>query len=78
MAKAPLAPVAPEAMELLFFYPCPFCHKHVPLLNPTQPAMVACDGCGKGFPILPVDEHTIQYVQIMLAGGKAAVDPDFV
>lgn len=78
MANRPVSPVAPSGMELLFFFQCPFCGKHVPVISPTQAAMITCDGCGRGFPILPVDEHTVQYVHLMLAGGKAAVDPDFV
>lgn len=77
MANRPLQPVAPDGMEILFFYPCPFCGKHVPVVSPTQPSMVPCDGCGQGFPILPVDERSLHYIRIMLAGGKAAIDPDF-
>jgi len=26
---------------------------------------------------VPVDERTVQYIKLMLAGGRAAVDPDF-
>lgn len=40
--------------------------------------MVRCPGCGQPFPIIPVDEHGLQYVRIMLADGKAAADPDFL
>ncbi len=40
--------------------------------------MVSCDNCGFSFPIIPVDEHGLHYVRIMLAGGKAAADPDFL
>lgn len=77
MAK-PLQPVVPDGMELLFFYACPHCQRHVSLVSPTQPAMVQCDACRKPFPIIPVDERSVRYVRIMLGGGKAAVDPDFV
>ena len=66
-----LEPVAPDGMELLFFYRCPHCLRHVPLVNPVEPRNVRCDGCGKQFPIIPVDEHGLHYVRIMLANGKA-------
>ncbi len=77
MSPRPLQPVAPDGMELLFFYACPHCAKHVPLVSPTQPAMVTCDGCDESFPIMPVDERSLHYVRIMLCNGKAAIDPDF-
>ncbi len=77
MSSKPIQPVAPEGMELLFFYPCPHCGRHVPLVSPSQPAMVKCDSCEGSFPIIPVDERSLHYVRIMLANGKAAIDPDF-
>jgi hypothetical protein len=55
--KRPLTPVKPSGMEIICFYPCPFCSREVPLVSPTQPAMVRCDSCGKDFPIVPVDER---------------------
>ena len=74
----PQRPVAPIGMEMLFFYPCPACGRHVVLGGPVQAALVQCDGCGKRFPIVPVDERTLHFLNIMLAGGKAAADPDFL
>ena len=68
-SQRPLEPVAPDGMELLFFYRCPHCLRHVPLVNPVEPRNVRCDGCGKQFPIIPVDEHGLHYVRIMLANG---------
>ena len=76
--QRPLEPVAPVGMEVLFFYPCPFCGQATPTISPTQPTMLECNNCHKNYPILPVDEHGLHYMQIMLAGGKAAVDPDFI
>ena len=67
-----------DGMELLFFYRCPHCLRHVPLVNPVEPRNVRCDGCGKQFPIIPVDEHGLHYVRIMLANGKAAANPDYL
>ena len=46
-SQRPLEPVAPDGMELLFFYRCPHCLRHVPLVNPVEPRNVRCDGCGK-------------------------------
>ena len=74
----PLAPVAPDGMEILFFYQCPRCAKHIAVPSPTEPRMIVCDGCHQSFPIIPVDERGVQYIRIMLAGGKAATDPDFL
>ncbi len=76
-SKKPVQPVSPDAMEMLFFYACPFCKRHVPLIAPTQPTMVSCENCHQAFPIIPVDERSLHFVRIMLANGKAAVDPDF-
>lgn len=75
--RRPVRPVAPDGMEILFFYPCPFCGRHVPMVSPTQPTMAQCEACRKPFPIMPVDERGMHFIRIMLGGGKAAVDPDF-
>ena len=77
-SRRPIEPVAPDGMEILFFYQCPGCGKPVPQASPTEPRMVRCPGCGQPFPIIPVDEHSLHYVRIMLADGKAAADPDFL
>jgi hypothetical protein len=77
-SKPPIEPVAPGRMEFLFFYPCPECGKDLPHTNPTVPCMLSCPVCGERFPIIPVDERSLQYIRIMLAGGRAAVDPDFL
>lgn len=74
----PLAPVPPDGMDLLIFYKCPHCGKHVGVSSPTEPRMVTCEGCRMAFPIIPVDEHGVHFIRIMLAGGKAAADPDFM
>lgn len=78
MRQKPIEPVAPEGMEIVFFYPCPHCGRHVPLTSPTEARLVTCDSCRFAFPIIPVDEHSIQYMRIILAGGQAAGDPDFL
>ncbi len=75
--QKPLQPVSPEGMEILFFYPCPSCRKHVALEAPTQPAMVRCEHCGTPFPIIPIDERSLHYIYVMLDNGRAALDPDF-
>ena len=77
MSQRPVQPVVPEGMELVFFYRCPYCRRQVALLSPIQPAMAQCDACGRPFPIVPVDERSIQYIRLMLGNGRAAVDPDF-
>lgn len=74
----PQAPVPPDGMEILFFYQCPRCGRHVSVVAPTEPRMISCEFCRASFPIIPVDEHGLHYVRIMLAGGKAATDPDFL
>lgn len=76
--RKPLTPVKPVGVELVFLYPCPFCQREVPVVAPAKPTMIACDACRSRFPIVPVDDRSVRFVKIMLAGGKAAVDPDFI
>jgi hypothetical protein len=40
--------------------------------------MAQCDACGRAFPIVPVEESSVRFMKIMLANGRAAVDPDFL
>ena len=77
-SNKPVSPVRPAAMEVIYLYPCPYCEREVPLIAPTRPAMAQCDSCRKQFPIVPVDERTLRYFKVMLAGGKASIDPDFL
>lgn len=76
--RKPLTPVKPVGVELVFLYPCPFCQREVPVVAPAKPTLIACDACRGRFPIVPVDDRSVRFVKIMLAGGKAAVDPDFI
>jgi DNA-directed RNA polymerase subunit RPC12/RpoP len=76
--QRPVQPVAPSGMELIFMYRCPHCGRKAALIAPMQPAMVQCDACQTPFPVVPVDERTVKYIKLMLAEGRAAVDPDFV
>ncbi len=71
-------PVAPEGMALIFLYPCPQCGYKNHFVAPLQPAMVHCGACDTVFPIIPVDERTVRFVQIILGNGAAAAAPDFV
>lgn len=76
--KKPLTPVKPAGMEIIFLYPCPHCSREVPLISPSRPAMAQCDACRENFPIVPVDDRTMRYMKLVLAGGKAGIDPDFI
>ncbi|MDR2161522.1 MAG: hypothetical protein LBO77_05200 [Desulfovibrio sp.] len=78
MSAKPPAPVKPTGMELVFFYVCPYCGRELPLVAPPQPTMITCEVCRQNFPIVPIDEHTVQFVKLMLADGPAAIDPDFL
>lgn len=70
-------PVKPESMAMLFVYICPHCQNEVVLMSPVQPMTVTCRACRNSFPIVPVDERTIQYIAAILDNGKAAANPDF-
>jgi len=70
-------PVKPENMALLFVYYCPHCHSEAVLVSPTRPMTITCGSCRNSFPIVPVDERAVQYVQTILGDGKAAVDPSY-
>ena len=48
------------------------------MTSPTEARLITCDSCRASFPIIPVDEHTVQYIRIIVAGGQAAGDPDFL
>lgn len=74
----PVSPVLPEAMEIVFFYPCPQCGRHVPRTNPIEATVIVCDNCAFSFPIVPVDEYALQYLRIILSNGKSVVDSDFM
>lgn len=77
-SRRPLGPVKPIGMELVFFYPCPHCGRELPLVAPPQAAMITCDVCRQGFPIVPVDEYSVHFVKVMLGDGPAAIDPDYL
>ena len=70
-------PVRPGNMALLFVYYCPHCQSEAVLVSPTQPMTITCGTCRNSFPIVPVDQRTVEYVHTMLADGKAAADPNF-
>lgn len=70
-------PVKPEGLAMLFVYVCPYCQNEVVFVAPTRPMNVTCGACRNAFPIVPVDERTVQYVMTILGDGKAAVDPSY-
>lgn len=76
--KRPLEPVGPVSMDIVYFYPCPFCYHTVPVLSPFAPHLIECSFCSKRFPILPVDERSARFFKLMQADGKAAIDPEFL
>ena len=78
MRRKPVEPAKPEGVELIFFYACPHCGSKNLLLATVRPSMFLFDSCSKNFPVLPVDERSVRFVKLMLAGGKAAIDPDFM
>ena len=77
MSPKPISPVKPTGMELVFFYICTHCGHELPLVAPSQPTMINCEICRQHYPVVPVYEHTVQFVKLMLADGAAAIDPDF-
>lgn len=77
-SRRPVQPVSPSGMELIFLYRCPHCGRKTALIAPTQPAMAQCSSCGQPFPLVPVDERTVQYIRLMLDDGRAAADQDFI
>lgn len=78
MSQRPLEPVKPSSMELVFFYTCPHCHRELPTFAQIQPTLLMCETCGQHFPIVPVDEYTVQFIKVVLDNGPAAIDPDFL
>ncbi|MDR2800055.1 MAG: hypothetical protein LBB52_02170 [Desulfovibrio sp.] len=78
MERKPVKPVKPSGMDLTFHYICPHCRKKLSVNSPMLPAMVSCSVCGRDFPIVPVDQYTVHFIQLMLGDGQAAVDPDYL
>jgi hypothetical protein len=72
-----ISPVRPVGMELVMLYPCPHCGRNVPLLAPVEPAMGSCDFCKKQFPLVPIDNTTVQYIKLILHNGQAPIDPEY-
>ncbi len=73
-----IQPAKPLAMEIVFFYACPHCQHEMPLVAPLQPSMITCEVCHMRYPIVPIDEASVQFVKVMLANGCAAVDADYL
>ncbi|SKA81423.1 hypothetical protein [Desulfobaculum bizertense] len=76
--KKPLSPVTPKGFELVFFYECPGCKKELPLVAPTQPAMVKCGSCGMKFPVAPVEKRALQFFRLMTQNGQAAIESEYL
>jgi len=76
--KRPLEPIKPEGMEIILYYPCPFCSRKVPVIAPLEPTVIRCDACNKQFPIVPSDDKTIKFLKTILDNGRAAIAPDFL
>ena len=74
----PVTPVKPSGMELVFYYTCPPCNRELPLVAPQQPGLITCDVCRQKFPIVPVDQRSVDDVRITIGIGMAAIDPDFM
>lgn len=74
----PIEPVKPVGIDVVITYLCPHCGQRNQLLNPVQAAVTTCSECKGKFPVLPLDVCTVRYLKIMLDGGRAAVDPDFL
>ncbi|CAM2061190.1 conserved hypothetical protein [Desulfovibrionales bacterium] len=72
------APVKPVDLELFFVYQCPFCGCLVSLAGSTHSTLAQCDVCKDQFSIVPADDRSIQFIKIMLANGKAGIDPNFL
>lgn len=71
-------PVAPCGMEVIFLYECPHCGQKNALISPINPSSVKCEHCRNIFPVLPVNERSIQYVKLMMGNGYSAVDLDYL
>lgn len=69
-------PVPPAGMRIVFYYDCPNCGLLVSTEAPIAPATIACPKCGLRFPVMPVDQATVNYINLMTLGGFAMVRPD--
>ncbi len=76
--KKPLEPVKPEGLEVLLYYPCPFCNRRVPTIAPLEATVIRCDSCNKQFPVVPADDKSIKFIKTILDMGRAAISPEYV
>jgi hypothetical protein len=74
----PVIPVKPSGIELIFMYICPYCGHDIPVLAPRKTTMARCHVCALTFPVVAVEEKTIDFIKLILANGTAAIDADFM
>ena len=72
-----MRPVPPMGITIEFHYQCSKCGTIYSIPEPREPINVRCMKCGNRFPIVPVDECTINFIHLITNEGKAAADPDF-
>lgn len=77
-SQKPMDPIKPDGMEIVLYYPCPFCDRRVPVIAPLEPTVVRCDACSKQFPVAPADDKSIRFIKTILDNGRAAISPDFI
>lgn len=76
--KKTLEPVKPEGLEIILYYPCPFCNRKVPVIAPYEPTVIRCDACNKKFPVVPGDDKSIKFIKTILDNGRAAIAPQYL
>ncbi len=78
MKEKPIDPVKPVGMDIILYYPCPFCKNKVPIIAPVQPSLGYCDRCHREFPLVPADEKSINFLKLIFDDGRAIIDSTFI
>lgn len=77
--RRPIEPAKPEGMELIFFYACPYCGRKILALATGRPfRWRVVIRAPKTFQFCLWMNAQYVFAKLMLANGKAAIDPDFM
>lgn len=71
-------PVYPSGMEIMIHYVCPHCHKTVRVPPTPREVSVTCPFCKGRFALVPVDDSSIKFIQVMTLNGLAAIPQDYL
>lgn len=70
--------VYPGGMEIIFHYRCPHCTTNVRVPPTDKSITITCPHCHGRFPIVPVDDATVKFIQVITLNGAAAAQQNYL